>query len=84
VFICQCSFIAIKYSIDNKSELVVFQNFNHSIIAQKQQDKIIINTSDSTALTNLNVTNYIRDNFNPNTVVKPLQNFYTAISNGFL
>ncbi len=75
VLICQCSFIAIKYSIDNKCELVVFQNFNHSIIAQKQQDKIIINTSDSTALTNLNVTNYIRDNFNPNTVVKPLQNF---------
>ncbi|MFP5437215.1 MAG: ComEC/Rec2 family competence protein [Bacteroidia bacterium] len=75
IFTFQCAYIYSSSDARNKEDFVVFHNFNHTIIAKKQQDMLTVESNDSTALENLSVLALKKGSFNPKTSLYPLKNF---------
>ena len=71
----QLAYIVTAYNLEQKSELVVFNNYGHTLIAQKTGDSITISSTDSLALQNYSVLAYAKGNFNAGTRLHALQNY---------
>lgn len=74
VLIFQLAYMTTAYSIKNHNELVVFHNYDNTLLAQKYSDSIIIQSNDSLALQNRNILAYAKGNFNPKLKALPLTN----------
>ncbi|WP_116786862.1 ComEC/Rec2 family competence protein [Flavobacterium psychrotrophum] len=74
VLIFQLAYIGTAYTIKNHNELVVFHNYDYTLLAQKHGDSVIIKGNDSLALQNRNILAYAKGNFNPKLNVLPLTN----------
>jgi len=71
----QLAYMVTCYILKQKSELVVFNNYNHTLIAQKTADSITISSTDSLALQNYSILAYAKGNFNAGMRLRPLQNY---------
>lgn len=74
VLIFQLAYMGTSYYIKNHNELVVFHNYDNTLLAQKHSDSIIVQSNDSLALQNRNILAYAKGNFNPKLKVLPLAN----------
>lgn len=74
IVLFQVIFMATSWQAKNSSELIVFHNYNHTLIAKKQADHITVFSTDSLALQNRSITAYNKGNFNQQTKLAPLQN----------
>jgi len=66
--------MAIAWQAKNSGELVVFHNRDATVLAQKENSRITIFSTDSLALDNRTVKAYNKGNFNQNITLAPLQN----------
>ncbi|MFP9099979.1 ComEC/Rec2 family competence protein [Flavobacterium sp. RHBU_24] len=75
VLVFQLAYMVTAYNLKQKSELVVFNNYGHTLIAQKTGDSITVSSTDSLALQNYSVLAYAKGNFNYGMRLMPLQNY---------
>jgi len=74
VLVFQSAYMATAWQAKNGSELVVFHNREATVLAQKENNRIIIFSTDSLALENRTVKAYNKGNFNQNITLAPLHN----------
>jgi len=74
VVLFQIVFMATSWHARSSDELVVFHNYNHTLVAKKHADHITIFSTDSLALQNRSITAYNKGNFNQQVQLMPLQN----------
>lgn len=72
----QCLYIFTKQTSDNQSEMIVFNEWNGSLIAEKQNEVITAYSNDTAVFTNRNLKAYVRGNFSDSLIVKPVQSVY--------
>jgi competence protein ComEC len=75
LLVLQLVYMVTAYNLVQKSELVVFNNYSHTLIAQKTGDSIMVSSTDSLALQNYSVLAYAKGNFNAGMRLVPLQNY---------
>jgi competence protein ComEC len=70
----QIVFMATSWQARNSNELIVFHNYNHTLVAKKHADHITVFSTDSLALQNRSITAYNKGSFNQQVQLMPLQN----------
>lgn len=70
----QIAYMFTAWNIKHTDELVIFHNYDQTLLAQKQGDSILIRSNDSLALQNRNILAYAKGNFNPALKAIPLHN----------
>jgi len=74
VLLFQSAYMATAWQAKNGGELVVFHNREATVLAQKENSRITIFSTDSVALENRTVKAYNKGNFNQNITLAPLHN----------
>lgn len=74
VLIFQAIYITTLYHFRTKEELIVLNNWNESIIIEKQSNRAIVYTNETKVLENYNINAFIKGNFIDDTTIYPLQN----------
>lgn len=72
----QCLYFFTKLNADSYNEMVVFNEWNSSLITEKHDKTVIAFSNDTAIFTNRNLKAYARGNFSDTTIIKPLQNVY--------
>ena len=70
----QIIYTTTKWRADSSKAFVVFNNWNYSLAAHKQHNRITFYTNDSLAEENLSVKAYAKGSFNDSIAILPLQN----------
>lgn len=70
------------WQLNNKQEFLILNNRKTSLLVEKKAKTLIVYSNDSLLLSNQNLIAYRRGNFNPKTIVQPLENtmFYNGKS----
>lgn len=76
VIIFQCLYIYTKQSSDNQKEMIVFNEWNGSLITEKQDKTITVYSNDTAIFDNRNIKAYARGNFSDSLILKPVQNVF--------
>ena len=74
VLVFQLVFMATAWQAKNGGELIIFHNRDATVLAQKENSRIIIYSTDSLALDNRTVKAYNKGNFNQQIQLTPLRN----------
>lgn len=74
LLIFQLAYMATSWQAKNGSELLVFHNRNATLVAQKQDNKITVMSTDTLALDNKTIKAYSKGNFANNVQLKPMAN----------
>jgi competence protein ComEC len=72
----QLTYMIVKQQAGNVNEIVIFHNWEHSLIAEKKDNKVTFYSTDSLAAANLNVKSYLKGNFIDSIHIKPINNLY--------
>lgn len=76
VIVFQCLYIATKQSARNQTEMIVFNEWNGSLMTEKQRSAITAFSNDTTIFTNRNLKAYTRGSFSDSLILKPVRNVY--------
>lgn len=76
VILFQGLYIATKQSADNQHEMIIFNEWNSSLITEKRDNNIIAYSNDTAVFINRNLKAYIRGNFSDSLILKPMQNVF--------
>ncbi|MGV3460374.1 MAG: ComEC/Rec2 family competence protein [Flavobacterium sp.] len=72
----QCLYIFTKRSADDQTEMVIFNEWNGSLIVENNNRDITVYNNDTTIFDNRNLKAYARSNFSDSLILKPLQNVF--------